>query len=152
MFAGASGYRRMRRKIAGSAMITMEPSRLDMNTAIVVFVSAAHRYRSASEERGLTVRGGSPGWLLIAPPTVTRLAARKLFRYTKYLVRYINDLWRRMQLKGSPPRWRGPTSAASYAPPSDASTAASAANAPKAASETRHSPYSPTSTSTDRRP
>jgi hypothetical protein len=38
----------MPRKIAGSAMITMEPSRLDMNTAIVVFVSATHWYRSDS--------------------------------------------------------------------------------------------------------
>jgi hypothetical protein len=30
------------------------PSRLDMNTAIVVFVSATHWYRSASEERDFT--------------------------------------------------------------------------------------------------
>jgi hypothetical protein len=37
------------------------PSRLDMNTAIVVFVSATHRYRSASEERRLAVRGGLLG-------------------------------------------------------------------------------------------
>jgi hypothetical protein len=29
-----------------------------MNTAIVVFVSATHRYRSAPAERGLAVRGG----------------------------------------------------------------------------------------------
>jgi len=46
----------------------MEPSRLDMNTAIVVFVSATHRYRSAAEERGRAVRGGLLGWLFITPP------------------------------------------------------------------------------------
>jgi hypothetical protein len=34
----------------------IDPSRVDMNTAIVVFVSATRRYRSASEE------------LLITPP------------------------------------------------------------------------------------
>jgi hypothetical protein len=36
------------------------PSRLDMNTAIVVFVSATHWYRSAAE-RDLTGRGGPLG-------------------------------------------------------------------------------------------
>ncbi len=43
MFPGASGSRWMPRKIAGSAMITIEPSSADMNTAIVVFDSAIHR-------------------------------------------------------------------------------------------------------------
>ena len=42
MFPGASGSRWMPRKIAGSAMITIEPSRADMNTAIVVLESATH--------------------------------------------------------------------------------------------------------------
>jgi hypothetical protein len=51
----------MPRKIAGRAIITIEPSRVDMNTAIVVFVSATHRYRSAAEERGLAIRGGLLG-------------------------------------------------------------------------------------------
>jgi hypothetical protein len=37
------------------------PSRLDINTAIVVFVRATHRYRSAAAERGLAVRGGLLG-------------------------------------------------------------------------------------------
>ena len=37
------------------------PSRLDMNTAIVVFVRATHWYRSASEARGLAAVGGPPG-------------------------------------------------------------------------------------------
>ena len=36
----------MPRKIAGSAMMTMDPSRADMNTAAVVFDSATHLYRS----------------------------------------------------------------------------------------------------------
>jgi hypothetical protein len=43
MFPGASGSRLMPRKIAGRAMITIDPSRADMNTAIVVFDSATHR-------------------------------------------------------------------------------------------------------------
>ena len=42
MFPGASGSRWIPRKIAGSAMITIEPSSADMNTAIVVFDSATH--------------------------------------------------------------------------------------------------------------
>jgi hypothetical protein len=32
-----------------------------MNTAIVVFANATHRYRSASEDAGLAVRGGLLG-------------------------------------------------------------------------------------------
>jgi hypothetical protein len=48
-------------KIAGRAIRMIIPSRLDMNTAIVVFVSATHRYRSASEERRLAGRGGLLG-------------------------------------------------------------------------------------------
>jgi hypothetical protein len=43
MFEGASGSRWMPVKIAGSEISTIEPSRLDMNTAIVVFVSATQR-------------------------------------------------------------------------------------------------------------
>jgi hypothetical protein len=58
----------MPRKIAGSAMITIEPSRLDMKTAIVVFVSATHRYRSAAGGRRHAVRCGLLGWLPIIPP------------------------------------------------------------------------------------
>ena len=42
MLPGASGSRWMPRKIAGSAMITIEPSSADMNTAIVVLESATH--------------------------------------------------------------------------------------------------------------
>ncbi len=42
MLPDASGSRLMPRKIAGSAMITIEPSSADMNTAIVVFESATH--------------------------------------------------------------------------------------------------------------
>ncbi len=42
MLPGASGSRLMPRKIAGSAMITIEPSSADMNTAIVVLESATH--------------------------------------------------------------------------------------------------------------
>jgi hypothetical protein len=52
-------------KIAGRAIKMIIPSRLDMNTAIVVFVSATHWYRSASERRGLAVRDAPPGWLLL---------------------------------------------------------------------------------------
>jgi hypothetical protein len=48
-------------KMAGRAIRMIIPSRLDMNTAIVVFVSATHWYRSASEARGLAVRGGLLG-------------------------------------------------------------------------------------------
>jgi hypothetical protein len=48
-------------KIAGKAIRTIDPSWLDMNTAIVVFVSATHRYRSASEERILAAPGGLLG-------------------------------------------------------------------------------------------
>jgi hypothetical protein len=33
----------MPRKIAGSEMMTIDPSSADMNTAAVVFVSATHR-------------------------------------------------------------------------------------------------------------
>jgi hypothetical protein len=40
---------------------TIDPSRLDMNTAIVVFVSATRRYRPASEDGDLAVRGGLLG-------------------------------------------------------------------------------------------
>ncbi len=36
----------MPRKMAGSAMMTMDPSRADMNTAAVVFDNATHLYRS----------------------------------------------------------------------------------------------------------
>ena len=43
MFAGASGSRWMPRKIAGSEMITIDPSRADMKTAIVVLERASHR-------------------------------------------------------------------------------------------------------------
>ncbi len=42
MFPGASGSRWMPRKIAGIAMMTMDPSSTDMNTAAVVFASATH--------------------------------------------------------------------------------------------------------------
>ena len=42
MLAGASGSRSMPRKIAGSAIRTMLPSSVDMNTASVVFDSAIH--------------------------------------------------------------------------------------------------------------
>ena len=42
MFPAASGSRLMPRKIAGSAMITIEPSSADMKTAMVVFDSAIH--------------------------------------------------------------------------------------------------------------
>ena len=39
---GASGSRWMPRKMAGSAMMTMDPSSADMNTAAVVFDRATH--------------------------------------------------------------------------------------------------------------
>ena len=42
MLPGASGSRWMPRKIAGSAMMTIDPSSADMNTAIVVLDSATH--------------------------------------------------------------------------------------------------------------
>ena len=42
MLPGASGSRWMPRKIAGSAMMTIEPSSVDMKTAAVVFDSATH--------------------------------------------------------------------------------------------------------------
>ena len=42
MFPGARGSRWMPRKIAGRAMMTMEPSSAHMNTAAVVLVSATH--------------------------------------------------------------------------------------------------------------
>ena len=43
MFPGASGSRWMPRKMAGSAMITMEPSRVAMNMAAVVLARATQR-------------------------------------------------------------------------------------------------------------
>jgi hypothetical protein len=43
MFPGANGSSWMPLKIAGSAMITIEPSSADMNTAMVVFDNAIHR-------------------------------------------------------------------------------------------------------------
>ena len=43
MLAGASGSRWMPRKIAGSEMMTIDPSSADMKTAAVVLVSATHR-------------------------------------------------------------------------------------------------------------
>jgi hypothetical protein len=42
MFPAASGSRWIPRKIAGSAMMTMEPSSADMNTAAVVFDKVTH--------------------------------------------------------------------------------------------------------------
>ena len=42
MLPGDSGSRWIPRKIAGSAMITIEPSRVDMNMAAVVLASATH--------------------------------------------------------------------------------------------------------------
>ena len=42
MLPGDSGSRWMPRKIAGSAMITIEPSSAAMNMAAVVFASATH--------------------------------------------------------------------------------------------------------------
>src|ERR1039458_3428175 len=46
MLPAASGSRWMPRKMAGSAMMTMEPSSVAMNIAAVVLVRATHRYRS----------------------------------------------------------------------------------------------------------
>ena len=43
MLPGASGSSPMPRKMAGRAMMTIEPLRVDMNVAAVVFVSATHR-------------------------------------------------------------------------------------------------------------
>ena len=42
MLPGASGSRWMPRKMAGSAMITMEPSRTAMKVAAVVLAKADH--------------------------------------------------------------------------------------------------------------
>ena len=42
MFDGASGSRSMPRKIAGSEMMTIEPSSADMKTAAVVLVRTTH--------------------------------------------------------------------------------------------------------------
>ena len=42
MLPGASGSRWMPRKMAGRAMITIEPSSAAMNMAAVVFASATH--------------------------------------------------------------------------------------------------------------
>ena len=42
MLPGVRGSRWIPRKIAGRAMMTMEPSSADMNTAAVVFASATH--------------------------------------------------------------------------------------------------------------
>ncbi len=42
MLPGASGSRWMPRKMAGRAMMTMEPSRTAMNVAAVVLASATH--------------------------------------------------------------------------------------------------------------
>jgi hypothetical protein len=43
MLPGANGSRWMPRKMAGRAMMTMEPSRVDMNTAAVVLARATQR-------------------------------------------------------------------------------------------------------------
>ena len=43
MFPGASGSRWIPRKMAGSAMITMEPSSVAMNMAAVVLARATQR-------------------------------------------------------------------------------------------------------------
>ena len=43
MLPGANGSRWMPRKIAGRAMMTIEPSSMDMKTAAVVLASATHR-------------------------------------------------------------------------------------------------------------
>ena len=42
MLPAANGSRWMPRKMAGSAMMTMDPSRVAMNEAAVVFVRATH--------------------------------------------------------------------------------------------------------------
>jgi hypothetical protein len=42
MLPGASGSSPMPRKMAGRAMITIEPSSVDMNVEAVVFASATH--------------------------------------------------------------------------------------------------------------
>jgi hypothetical protein len=42
MLPGASGSRPMPRKMAGIAMMTIEPSSIDMKTAAVVFARATH--------------------------------------------------------------------------------------------------------------
>src|SRR5579862_4270877 len=46
MLPGASGSSPIPRKMAGSAMMTIEPSSVAMNMDAVVFVSATQRYRS----------------------------------------------------------------------------------------------------------
>src|ERR1700678_3839892 len=47
MLPAARGSRSMPRKIAGRAMMTIEPSTCDMKTAAVVFASATHWYRES---------------------------------------------------------------------------------------------------------
>jgi hypothetical protein len=46
MLPGASGSRWMPRKMAGRAIMTMDPSRVAMNMAAVVLARATQRYRS----------------------------------------------------------------------------------------------------------
>jgi hypothetical protein len=61
-------------KIAGKAIRMTDPSRLDMNTAIVVFISATHRYRPVSEERGPPSAAACPAdCSSLAQPWVVRL-------------------------------------------------------------------------------
>src|SRR5690348_6161483 len=61
MLAGAKGSSPMPRKMAGSEMMTIDPSTVAMNTPRVVFDSATHLYRS------------SPSWA--RAPERTRLAS-----------------------------------------------------------------------------
>ena len=63
MFPGANGFSPIPRKIAGSAMITMEPSKAAISTPRVVLDSATHLYRSGTGVRATVVVG-----LTAAPP------------------------------------------------------------------------------------
>ena len=61
MLPGASGSRWMPRKMAGSAMRTMDPSRGAMNMAAVVLASATYLYRSSFFAVALADRSSGRG-------------------------------------------------------------------------------------------
>src|SRR5215467_8125027 len=83
MLPGASGLRWMPRKIAGIAMITIDPSIVAISIVSVVFDSAIHLYRSDTwPDRcggpGGATGGGPAGCRLDIPPTGIEFTVRRL--------------------------------------------------------------------------
>src|SRR5215472_11348800 len=83
MLPGASGLRWMPRKMAGIAMITMEPSIVAIIMVSVVFDSAIHLYRSdtwpeLSRPGAITGGPNCRGCRLDVTPTGTEFTFRRL--------------------------------------------------------------------------